>query len=85
MWHNILKYLHNKEIFKQSPQNALAPERCPVLLIEHPSLKYATTRSVSKHPVGKYEKINTILTYHKLFKNMPVSRSVHFITLYRVL
>nr|XP_021142792.1 aspartoacylase isoform X1 [Columba livia] len=33
-------------------KNALAPERCPVLLIEHPSLKYATTRSVAKHPVG---------------------------------
>ncbi|NXD68031.1 ACY2 Aspartoacylase, partial [Eolophus roseicapillus] len=53
--------LHNTtsnmgDIFKQSPQNALAPERCPVLLIEHPSLKYATTRSVAKHPVGKYEK-----------------------------
>jgi len=56
LWHNILKYLHNKEIFKQSSQNAVAPERCPVLLIEHPSLKYATTRSVAKHPVGKYEK-----------------------------
>ncbi|NXE06137.1 ACY2 Aspartoacylase, partial [Lophotis ruficrista] len=37
-------------------KNALAPERCPVLLIEHPSLKYATTRSVAKNPVGKYEK-----------------------------
>ncbi|NXM65923.1 ACY2 Aspartoacylase, partial [Serilophus lunatus] len=36
-------------------KNALAPELCPVLLIEHPSLKYATTRSVAKHPVGKYE------------------------------
>ncbi|XP_015501766.1 aspartoacylase isoform X2 [Parus major] len=34
-------------------KNALAPEPCPVLLIEHPSLKYATTRSVAKHPVGK--------------------------------
>ncbi|XP_053940641.1 aspartoacylase isoform X2 [Cuculus canorus] len=34
-------------------KNALAPECCPVLLIEHPSLKYATTRSVAKHPVGK--------------------------------
>ncbi|XP_062363134.1 aspartoacylase [Cinclus cinclus] len=33
-------------------KNALAPEPCPVLLIEHPSLKYATTRSVAKHPVG---------------------------------
>ncbi|XP_048823207.1 aspartoacylase isoform X2 [Lagopus muta] len=33
-------------------KNALAPERVPVLLIEHPNLKYATTRSVAKHPVG---------------------------------
>nr|XP_008123381.1 PREDICTED: aspartoacylase [Anolis carolinensis] len=33
-------------------QNALAPDGCPVFLIEHPSLKYATTRSVAKHPVG---------------------------------
>ncbi|XP_053130733.1 aspartoacylase isoform X2 [Hemicordylus capensis] len=31
---------------------ALAPESCPVFLIEHPDLKYATSRSVSKHPVG---------------------------------
>ncbi|NXW69664.1 ACY2 Aspartoacylase, partial [Hirundo rustica] len=36
-------------------KSALAPEPCPVLLIEHPSLKYATTRSVAKHPVGKYQ------------------------------
>ncbi|NWU79279.1 ACY2 Aspartoacylase, partial [Onychorhynchus coronatus] len=36
-------------------KNAVAPEPCPALLIEHPSLKYATTRSVAKHPVGKYE------------------------------
>ncbi|XP_025957233.2 aspartoacylase isoform X2 [Dromaius novaehollandiae] len=33
-------------------KNALAPERCPILLIEHPTLKYATTRSVAKHLVG---------------------------------
>jgi len=56
LWLNILKYLHNKNILQQSPQNALAPERVPVLLIEHPNLKYATTRSVAKHPVGKYER-----------------------------
>ncbi|XP_029467216.1 aspartoacylase [Rhinatrema bivittatum] len=31
---------------------ALSPASCPVLLIEHPNLKYATTRSVGKHPVG---------------------------------
>lgn len=36
-----------------SPQEALAPESCSVFLIEHPRLKYATTRSVAKHPVGK--------------------------------
>nr|XP_032641698.1 aspartoacylase [Chelonoidis abingdonii] len=33
-------------------KNALAPECCPVFLIEHPNLKYATTRSIAKHPVG---------------------------------
>ncbi|XP_069471293.1 aspartoacylase [Ambystoma mexicanum] len=33
-------------------KSALAPEPCPVFLIEHPNLKYATTRSVAKHPVG---------------------------------
>ncbi|CAI5794746.1 aspartoacylase isoform X2 [Podarcis lilfordi] len=34
-------------------KDALAPEGCPVFLIEHPNLKYATTRSIAKHPVGK--------------------------------
>nr|XP_060624346.1 aspartoacylase isoform X2 [Anolis sagrei ordinatus] len=33
-------------------KNALAPDGCSVFLIEHPSLKYATTRSIAKHPVG---------------------------------
>nr|XP_006012732.1 PREDICTED: aspartoacylase [Latimeria chalumnae] len=33
-------------------KNALSPKACPVLLIEHPNLKYATTRSIAKHPVG---------------------------------
>ncbi|XP_019366724.1 PREDICTED: aspartoacylase isoform X1 [Gavialis gangeticus] len=33
-------------------KNALAPESCPVFLIEHPNLTYATTRSIAKHPVG---------------------------------
>ncbi|XP_066492537.1 aspartoacylase [Tiliqua scincoides] len=33
-------------------KGALAPEGCPVFLIEHPDLKYATTRSIAKHPVG---------------------------------
>ncbi|XP_074869575.1 aspartoacylase isoform X4 [Carettochelys insculpta] len=33
-------------------KNALAPECCPVFLTEHPNLKYATTRSIAKHPVG---------------------------------
>ncbi|XP_044286316.1 aspartoacylase [Varanus komodoensis] len=31
---------------------ALAPETCSIFLIEHPNLKYATTRSVAKHPLG---------------------------------
>lgn len=34
-------------------QKAMAPESCMVLLNEHPQLKYATTRSVAKHSVGK--------------------------------
>ncbi|KAK1787592.1 hypothetical protein P4O66_016092 [Electrophorus voltai] len=33
-------------------KKATAPESCAVLLNEHPQLRYATTRSVSKHPVG---------------------------------
>ncbi|XP_068939351.1 aspartoacylase isoform X2 [Petaurus breviceps papuanus] len=33
-------------------KSALAPVPCFVYLIDHPSLKYATTRSVAKHPVG---------------------------------
>ncbi|XP_062844807.1 aspartoacylase [Trichomycterus rosablanca] len=33
-------------------KKAMAPESCMVLLNEHPHLKYATTRSVGKHPVG---------------------------------
>ncbi|KAM4700083.1 aspartoacylase isoform 2-T2 [Discoglossus pictus] len=33
-------------------QKSLAPSPCSVLLIEHPHIKYATTRSVAKHPVG---------------------------------
>ncbi|KAJ7308806.1 hypothetical protein JRQ81_008073 [Phrynocephalus forsythii] len=33
-------------------KEALAPEDCRVFLIEHPHLKYATTRSIAKHPVG---------------------------------
>ncbi|XP_074046636.1 aspartoacylase [Macrotis lagotis] len=33
-------------------KSALAPLPCFVYLIEHPTLKYATTRSVAKHPVG---------------------------------
>lgn len=36
-----------------SLQTSLAPLPCYVYLIEHPSLKYATTRSVAKYPVGK--------------------------------
>ncbi|XP_026565970.1 aspartoacylase [Pseudonaja textilis] len=32
-------------------QHAVSPDRCPVLLLEHPNLKYATTRSVAKHPI----------------------------------
>ncbi|XP_006863323.1 PREDICTED: aspartoacylase [Chrysochloris asiatica] len=33
-------------------KSSLAPLPCYVYLIEHPSLKYATTRSVAKYPVG---------------------------------
>ncbi|XP_036609469.1 aspartoacylase [Trichosurus vulpecula] len=33
-------------------KSSLAPMPCFVYLIDHPSLKYATTRSVAKHPVG---------------------------------
>ncbi|XP_063002662.1 aspartoacylase [Elgaria multicarinata webbii] len=33
-------------------KEALAPEVCHIFLIEHPNLKYATTRSIAKHPVG---------------------------------
>ncbi|XP_072530978.1 aspartoacylase [Salminus brasiliensis] len=33
-------------------KKAMAPESCMVLLNEHPHLKYATSRSVAKHPVG---------------------------------
>ncbi|RXM92155.1 Aspartoacylase [Acipenser ruthenus] len=34
-------------------QNALIPMSCSVLLTEHPTLKYAASRSVAKRPVGK--------------------------------
>uniref|UniRef100_A0A8C5LU84 Aspartoacylase n=1 Tax=Leptobrachium leishanense TaxID=445787 RepID=A0A8C5LU84_9ANUR len=30
----------------------MAPLQCMVLLLDHPGMKYSTTRSVSKHPVG---------------------------------
>ncbi|XP_043851315.1 aspartoacylase isoform X2 [Dromiciops gliroides] len=33
-------------------KSSLAPLPCFVYLIDHPSLKYATTRSIAKHPVG---------------------------------
>ncbi|XP_033907225.2 aspartoacylase-like [Acipenser ruthenus] len=33
-------------------QNALIPMSCSVLLTEHPTLKYAASRSVAKRPVG---------------------------------
>ncbi|XP_008853829.1 aspartoacylase isoform X1 [Nannospalax galili] len=33
-------------------KTSLAPLPCFVYLIEHPSLKYATTRSIAKYPVG---------------------------------
>ncbi|CAL9685844.1 unnamed protein product [Knipowitschia caucasica] len=33
-------------------KTALAPATCLVLLNEHPLLKYSTSRSVAKHPVG---------------------------------
>ncbi|XP_069617184.1 aspartoacylase isoform X2 [Ranitomeya imitator] len=33
-------------------QKSMAPEHCPVLLIEHPGVKYTTTRSIAKHSIG---------------------------------
>uniref|UniRef100_A0A8D2DKM0 Aspartoacylase n=1 Tax=Sciurus vulgaris TaxID=55149 RepID=A0A8D2DKM0_SCIVU len=36
-------------------KTSLAPLPCYVYLIEHPSLKYATTRSIGKYPVGNVE------------------------------
>ncbi|XP_051520441.1 aspartoacylase isoform X2 [Myxocyprinus asiaticus] len=33
-------------------KKAMAPHTCPVLLNENPHLKYSTTRSVAKHPIG---------------------------------
>ncbi|XP_075450258.1 aspartoacylase isoform X2 [Ascaphus truei] len=33
-------------------QISLTPVPCSVLLIDHPSMKYAASRSVAKHPVG---------------------------------
>ncbi|XP_063811888.1 aspartoacylase isoform X1 [Pseudophryne corroboree] len=33
-------------------QKSMAPVPCSVLLIEHPGVKYATTRSIARHPVG---------------------------------
>ncbi|XP_075710509.1 aspartoacylase [Rhinoderma darwinii] len=33
-------------------QKSMAPVPCAVLLIEHPGVKYATTRSIAKHPIG---------------------------------
>ncbi|XP_006246880.1 aspartoacylase isoform X3 [Rattus norvegicus] len=33
-------------------KTCMAPLPCSVYLIEHPSLKYATTRSIAKYPVG---------------------------------
>ncbi|XP_043095053.1 aspartoacylase [Puntigrus tetrazona] len=33
-------------------KKAMAPHTCSVLVNEHPQLKYSTTRSVAKHPIG---------------------------------
>ncbi|XP_016141383.1 aspartoacylase [Sinocyclocheilus grahami] len=33
-------------------KKAMVPHTCSVLLNEHPQLKYSTTRSVAKHPIG---------------------------------
>lgn len=33
-------------------QKCMAPVPCSVLLTEHPKIKYATARSIAKHPVG---------------------------------
>lgn len=40
-------------VFCLLPQKAIAPATCLVLLNEHPLLKYSTSRSVAKHPVGE--------------------------------
>ncbi|KAF3841317.1 hypothetical protein F7725_007179, partial [Dissostichus mawsoni] len=34
-------------------KKAIAPSSCLVLLNEHPLLKYSTSRSIAKHPVGE--------------------------------
>ncbi|XP_053312759.1 aspartoacylase [Spea bombifrons] len=33
-------------------QNAMAPLKCSVLLIDNPGMKYSTTRSIARHPIG---------------------------------
>jgi hypothetical protein len=45
--------LHTKKDVFNFLQTCMAPLPCSVYLIEHPSLKYATTRSIAKYPVGK--------------------------------
>uniref|UniRef100_A0A2K5YME4 Aspartoacylase n=1 Tax=Mandrillus leucophaeus TaxID=9568 RepID=A0A2K5YME4_MANLE len=47
-----IRFLHNKKDVFDFFQTSLAPLPCYIYLIEHPSLKYATTRSIAKYPVG---------------------------------
>ncbi|KAB1265024.1 Aspartoacylase [Camelus dromedarius] len=47
-----IRSLHNKKDVLNSFQMSLAPLPCYVYLTEHPSLKYATTRSIAKYAVG---------------------------------
>ncbi|CAI9588034.1 unnamed protein product [Staurois parvus] len=46
-------------------QKSMAPVHCSVLLIEHPKVKYATTRSIAKHPVGKLDKLQHTVRKHR--------------------
>lgn len=53
-------------------QKAIAPASCLVLLNEHPLLKYSTSRSVAKHPVGECHKFGQIAPGTRaVFKTSP--------------
>lgn len=47
-------------------QKAIAPASCLVLVNEHPLLKYSTSRSVAKHPVGESLKSYQIALWGKV-------------------